>query len=366
MIYNHVTREYTGIVLERMKHLPPGGKMGDLPPHLQHKSFIRTGNKKTGGPNLRIIRLEMDRPSLTVTAYIFNKFVHPLENRYITPREAACLQDFPDDWIFAGSLGEVHHQVGNAVPVKLATAIAKSVADFLDKREIYGEIPIASYFCGAGGLDLGFEKASNELMQFQTVFSTDISPACGYTIKLNRPEWNFFLGDIKYFSGEFVLKQINTKPTIVIGGPPCQAFSVAGKQRGTKDLLGTLYRNYIEHISILEPEIVVMENVYGLRQIKNSNALEQIYRAFSKIGYEVKHQELLAADFGTPQMRRRLIFVATKGKNNFQFPTPTHVKEKNIFGQPIYQGAGRSFMHLPPPSLYDSTSSKSKIVSSFP
>jgi len=58
---NHETREYGGIVLERMKHLSPGGKMGDLPPHLQHESFIRTGKQKTGGPNLRLLRLEMDK-----------------------------------------------------------------------------------------------------------------------------------------------------------------------------------------------------------------------------------------------------------------------------------------------------------------
>jgi len=83
------TREYTGIALERIKHLPPGGKMGDIPQHLQHKSFVRKGDKKTGGPNMRLLRLEDDKPSLTVTAYIFNKFVHPHEDRYITPREAA-------------------------------------------------------------------------------------------------------------------------------------------------------------------------------------------------------------------------------------------------------------------------------------
>lgn len=353
MIHNHVARQYTGIVLERMKHLPIGGKMGDLPPYLQHKSFVRTGAKKTGGPNLRLVRLEMDRPSLTVTAYIFNKFVHPLEDRYITPREAACLQDFPDDWVFVGGLGEVHHQIGNAVPIKLAKAIAQSVVTFLTEKNIFGEIPIASYFCGAGGLDLGFEYASTDLVNFKTIFSTDIDRSCGYTIQFNRPEWNFFLGDITSFSGDFVLNQISRNPIIVIGGPPCQPFSVAGKQQGTKDSVGQLYRQYIDHISILAPEIVVMENVYGLKQVKRSNVLKQIYNAFSEIGYQVKHQELLAADFGTPQLRRRLIFVATKGKNYFKFPIPTYVKEKNIFGQPTYKGAGQSFIHLPPPYIYE-------------
>ncbi len=352
MIHNHITREYSGIVLERMKHLPVGGKMGDLPEHLQHESFVRTGAKKTGGPNMRLLRLTPEKPSLTVTAYIFNKFVHPEEDRYITPREAACLQDFPDDWVFVGGLGDVHHQIGNAVPVRLAKAIGESVASFLAKRGIVGDIPVASYFCGAGGLDLGFEQASNRSQCFTTVFATDIDKACGYTIQLNRPEWNFFLGDITQFSGDEVLTQMGKNPTVVIGGPPCQPFSVAGKQGATTDPLGQLYRDYIEHISILDPEIVIMENVYGLKQVKSSNVVAEIDDAFEKIGYEVTHKELLAADFGTPQMRKRLIFVATKGTNDFSFPIPTHGAELDMFGTKPYRGAGDSFSHLPRPHKY--------------
>ena len=352
MICNHITREYTGIVLERIKHLPSGGKMGDLPSHLQHQSFVRIGAKNTGGPNMRLLRLEMDKPSLTVTAYIFNKFVHPSEHRYITPREAACLQDFPDDWTFVGGLGETHQQIGNAVPIKLAKAIASSVASFLENLGIYGDIPVASYFCGAGGLDLGFERASSGNLKFKTVFATDIDKSCGYTIEINRPNWNFFLGDITCFSGEVVLDQIGGHPIVVIGGPPCQPFSVAGKQKATQDPLGTLYRNYIEHISILKPEIVIMENVYGLKQVKRLDMLKEIYSSFEDIGYEVKHQELIAADFGTPQLRRRLIFVATKRKNDFTFPLPTHSQEIDIFGGKVYEGAGKSFSHLPRPLVY--------------
>jgi len=366
MIHNHITREYSGIVLERMRHLPVGGKMGDLPEYLQHKSFVRTGAKKTGGPNMRLLRLTPKDPSLTVTAYIFNKFVHPEHDRYITPREAACLQDFPDDWAFVGGLGEVHHQVGNAVPVKLAKSIGIAVAEFLEERGIFGDIPIASYFCGAGGLDLGFEQATNERQSFNTIFATDIDKACGYTIQLNRPEWNFFLGDITKFSGEVVLNQIGRNPTVVIGGPPCQTFSVAGKQKATTDPLGRLYRDYIEHISILDPEVVIMENVYGLKQVKSSNVLAEINRAFKKIGYEVTHRELLAADFGTPQMRKRLIFVATKGTNGFAFPVPTHTPEPDMFGTKPYNGAGCSFSHLPDPQSYKKMPNKAMELTSIP
>ncbi len=132
-IPNHETREYTGIVLERMSLLSPGGRMGDLPEHLQHKSFVRKGAKKTGGPNMRLLRLEDDKPSLTVTAYIFNKFVHCNENRCITPREAAILQDFPIDYEFKGTLGQVQKQIGNAVPVLLATALASAVAKYFER-----------------------------------------------------------------------------------------------------------------------------------------------------------------------------------------------------------------------------------------
>ncbi len=347
MIRNHTTREYKGIVLERLKSLPQGGKMGDLPPHLQHESFIRTGVKKTGGPNMRMVRLEMNKPSLTVTAYIFNKFVHPKEHRYVTPREAACLQDFPDDWAFVGGLGEVHHQIGNAVPVKLATAIAASVSEYLVARGHKGKAPIASYFCGAGGLDLGFEAASTKELTFETVFTTDINKACGHTIQLNRPNWNFVIGDITKFSGNAVLNFIGTHPLVVIGGPPCQTFSVAGKQRATHDPLGQLYRDYIKHISILTPEIVILENVYGLKQVKRANVVQEIKDAFSEIGYHVQYQELLAADFGTPQLRRRLIFVATKGKKPFNFPLPTHSADLEMFECKPYAGAGNSFKHLP-------------------
>ena len=205
-IPNHETREYTGVVLERMLHLLPGGKMGDLPEHLQHESFVRKGAKKTGGPNMRLLRLEDDKPSLTITAYIFNKFVHSNENRYITPREAAVLQDFPIDYEFKGTLSQVQKQIGNAVPVKLATAIALAVAKYFKRLNKGGVLKIASYFTGAGGLDLGFEAASNHLLKFKTVFSTDVEQWAEATINHNRPEWNFCRADITKLEPKMVKK----------------------------------------------------------------------------------------------------------------------------------------------------------------
>lgn len=347
-VVNHETREYTGIVLERIKNLPPGGKMANLPDYLQHKSFVRKGAKKTGGPNMRLIRLEMDKPSLTVTAHIFNKFVHPTEDRYITPREAACLQDFPIDYQFCGTLGQVQKQIGNAVPVRLAKAIAGEIYHYFQRQNKSGIFQIASYFTGAGGLDLGFEQASNETINFETAFSTDIEDCIEKTIKKNRPKWNFFKADIRELKPEIVLDKIGKKPDIIIGGPPCQPFSVAGKQAATKDPLGVLYQDYVAHIHKLQPEIVVMENVYGLAQVKATNMIEEIYKSFNNIGYEITHKQLLATDYGTPQKRKRLLFIAAKNISYFGFPKPTHYESPNLLGLPIYNGAGASFRDLPP------------------
>lgn len=346
MIPNHSTRVYSGVVLERIKNLPPGGKMGDLPQHLQHKSFVRVGAKKTGGPNLRLLRLEYDKPALTITAYIFNKFVHPIENRYITPREAACLQDFPLYYEFKGTLGEVQKQIGNAVPVKLAKALANSVANYFQRKNITGQLDIASYFTGAGGFDLGFEQASTEVISFKTKFTTDIEVAVEQTIKANRPDWNFLRGDIRELSPEVVKKYIGKNPDIIIGGPPCQPFSVAGKQEATQNPLGELYRDYIRQIADLQPSIVIMENVYGMAQVKSIDMIKEIYKSFKEIGYQITHKELLAADFGTPQKRRRLFFVAAKDLHLFEFPQPTHCEFPNLLGLPTYEGVGSAFSKL--------------------
>lgn len=344
---NHETRNYTGIVLERMKHLPPGGKMGDLPEHLQHQSFVRKGDKKTGGPNMRLLRLEKEKPSLTVTAYIFNKFVHPKEDRYITPREAAVLQDFPLDYEFKGTLGQVQKQIGNAVPVGLAKELAKEVAKYFELLNKGGELKIASYFTGAGGLDLGFEQASDDTVQFETRFSTDIEKWAEATVSHNRPEWNFHREDITQLDPDSIKKVIGQCPDIIIGGPPCQPFSVAGKQKATNDPLGVLYRDYIRHVDALKPEIVVMENVYGLAQVKSANMIEEIYKSFQDIGYDVTHRELMAADYGVPQKRRRLFFVAAKNLHYFQYPHPTHCETENLLGLPLYRGAGAAILNLP-------------------
>jgi DNA (cytosine-5)-methyltransferase 1 len=322
-IPNHEPVFPQGIVRERIEHLPIGGKMKDIPERLWHPSYLRTGAKKTGGPNLRLYRL-CDEPSLTVTGYIFNKFVHPFEDRYLTAREAAVLQSFPNEWEFSGTKTQVHRQIGNAVPVKLGSAIAGSIGRFLNESfEMHKSAVVASYFTGAGGLDLGFELAETA-MAFETKFSTDYEVWSRDTITRNRPGWNFVLKDIRELKGAEVEGALGCTPDVIIGGPPCQPFSVAGKQKATDSPLGVLYADFIRHVDHLQPKVVVMENVYGLAQVKRVNMIELIRASFEAIGYEVTWTELNSADFGVPQRRRRMFFVAAKDIANYRFPSPTH------------------------------------------
>ena len=140
----HVRSKNSDLVVERIRHLPVGGRMKDIPEHLWHDSYLRVGEKNTGGPNLRLLRLDPSLPSNTVTAYIFNKFAHPIEDRYVTPREAARLQQFPDSHLFSGSIVSVQLQIGNAVPSGLAAAVAElaeAVAEEADAIADVSELP---------------------------------------------------------------------------------------------------------------------------------------------------------------------------------------------------------------------------------
>jgi len=165
-IFNHQPRRVGATVQERINALGIGQKMQDLPEHLWHESFrfyVKEDPTREGGPNLRMIRLDPEKPSLTVTAYIFNKFVHPYEDRFITPREAARLQGFPDEIEFKGSLTSAQMQVGNAVPVPLGKAVFQSILEHATETfPMESKFNALSLFSGAGGLDIAARQASRE------------------------------------------------------------------------------------------------------------------------------------------------------------------------------------------------------------
>lgn len=291
--------------------------MKDIPEHLWHDSFVRKGDKKTGGQNLRLLRLDPSKTSNTITAYIFNKFVHPTSDRYITPREAARIQQFPDSHKFAGPITSIQLQIGNAVPVGLARAIAEHVAGaFSDKK------PTAlSLFSGAGGMDLGFEKF------FEIKAAVESDKFSCQTLRENFLDVEIAESDIRNVVGKDV---VPGGVDLVFGGPPCQPFSAAGKQRGVKDPRGMLVDEFLRLVQELNPKFFVLENVQGLVYNQKGGALSYILDSAAAIGYETEWKVLNSANFGVPQSRMRLFVIGRKkGLASIGFPDPTHAGSKD-------------------------------------
>ncbi len=353
LVANHIARRVGSDVQRRIDALKIGQKMQDLPEELWHDSFkfyLKDDPNRQGGPNLRIIRIDPDKPSLTVTGYIFNKFVHPYENRFITVREAARLQGFPDNIKFEGTLTSTQLQVGNAVPVPLAETVFKSLVQQAKSLGFENRsLKAFSLFSGAGGMDIGAYLTGS----IETKVALDSwSDACA-TLR------GFFGGDIcvlendistvenplslwQKFSGEV------EKPDIVFGGPPCQAFSQAGKQKGFQDNRGGMIYEFLRFVEYLYPPFFVMENVSNLKGIAGGTLYQQIWDKMANLGYNISVGVLLAADFGTPQLRRRLFFLGCrKDIGSIRLPLSTHSPELELFGLLPYVTVGKAFVDLP-------------------
>lgn len=356
--FSHVARKAGGIVQERISALKIGQRMQDLPEELWHESFryyLKEDKNRKGGPNLRMIRLDPSQPSLTVTGFIFNKFVHPFEDRFITAREAARLQGFPDSFKFAGTLTSIQRQIGNAVPVQLAQAVANAI---LTHHEVVVGEPSAtlsaiSLFSGAGGMDIGIHAAGNPSLAFHTLACVEYDKDCCDTLARNfAGETQVLQADISQTSADDLLSACGLVPGelgLLAGGPPCQSFSQAGKQKGTSDPRGTLIFDYLRLVDGLRPKYFILENVSNLKGVDGGALLKAIEAEIDLLGYNFSKEVLCAADFGTPQMRKRIIFIGSRKElGKVSPPSPTHFPDKSpsLFGKP-YIGVGKAFEGLP-------------------
>ena len=177
-------------------------------------------------------------------------------------------------------------------------------------------------FCGAGGLSEGFRQAG-----FQVLAGNDFFDAAGATFVATHPEAQFLPGPIQDHSAEDFLRAARLRPgelTVLVGGPPCQGFSVYNHQRGLHDERSSLYREYLRIVEGLAPEWVVLENVTGMTSAGGGAAVNAILAGLKKLGYDVQSQILRAEDFGVPQERRRIIFIGNRIGVPIRFPEPTH------------------------------------------
>lgn len=359
-VFNHEPRKVGIDVQRRINALKIGQKMQDLPEELWHDSFryyVKEDPNRKGGPNLRMIRLDPNEPSLTVTGYIFNKFVHPYENRFITPREAARLQGFPDELEFKGTLTSVQQQVGDAVPIQLGRAVFESLLEAMVKTWPSKKRFLAlSLFSGAGGFDLAAAQANHSS-------GAVIQPFACVEIEKDRCEtlMGYFGDELKIFQEDIRAVVANDllldcsvpkdQVDIVYGGPPCQSFSQAGKQQGTHDPRGDLIFEFIRMVSEIHPPFFVMENVPNLKGIDNGNLLQEILQEMQGLGYSVKSRILTATHYGSPQRRKRLIFLGTRKDITVKayLPEPKYGNKPSLFPRLPVKTVADAFAGLPSP-----------------
>ena len=186
------------------------------------------------------------------------------------------------------------------------------------------KLNVIDLFCGAGGMSYGFEKAG-----FNILLGVDSNKTSIKTFELNHKNSNVLCGDIRGISASEIKKMIGSKKVdIIIGGPPCQGFSMAGR-RVPNDPRNSLFREYLRIVRELKPKIFVMENVRGLLSMKNNNGekvIDVIIQEFTKIKYKTKCYKVNTADYGVPQRRQRIFIIGTRRINDFIFTEPTHHK----------------------------------------
>lgn len=173
-------------------------------------------------------------------------------------------------------------------------------------------------FSGAGGFSLGFDNKN-----FQNIFSIDIEPNFCETYKYNFPNHNLIEKDICELSDSAMQNLIKfNEIDVVIGGPPCQGFSIAGNigRKFVDDPRNRLFKEFVRVVKVVKPKFFVMENVARLYTHKKGQTRNEIIKDFEKLGYKVDCKILNSADYCVPQIRNRAIFIGSSENIEIKFP----------------------------------------------
>lgn len=175
---------------------------------------------------------------------------------------------------------------------------------------------VVELFCGCGGTSKGFEMAG-----YDVALGIDIHKPSISTFSKNHPHSIAILGDIKKITPESIKKMLGgRKVDVLIAGVPCQGFSLNNRKRHSDDKRNFLYMEFIKYISVLKPKIAILENVSGMISTSNGEFIKNIENDIARSGgMKVASRLLLAADYGVPQLRRRLVFVGIKNDKTFDF-----------------------------------------------
>jgi DNA (cytosine-5)-methyltransferase 1 len=363
VLYNHQASKLSEKDMLMVESVPAGGNWKNIPESIPSERLKQI--RKTGGRTTYYGRLRYGMPSYTISTY-FNRpgngcHMHPddgsngvkAQHRLITFREAARLQSFPDNFRFYGTKTSMLKQIGNAVPPLLAKAVASCTK----------ELTFVDLFSGAGGMSTGFCMDGKEL-----VGAIEYDKNICETFRLNHDMGNHILveGDItQKATKEELLSRVRynlngRKLGIVVGGPPCQGFSLAGN-RFIDDPRNTLFREFVDIVASLKPKVFIMENVPGLLSMKSGAVISEIKKCFEKLDYIVSSPKILKAeDYGVPQRRRRLFLVGHLNNISIEFPPKQllSLNENLIYPKaitvqeaisdlpPIYSGLGKDEWYI--------------------
>lgn len=227
------------------------------------------------------------------------------------------------------------------------------------------ELKALSFFSGCMGLDLGLEREG-----IKVLLACEVDAAARKTIELNRSDMAL-IGDIRNYSAAEIREKAGLSSTdeidVVVGGPPCQAFSSAGKRQGFNDDRGNVFLTFIDLIIELNPRFAVIENVRGLlsaplkhrpHEMRGGNfptlsqdeqrggALLFIMQRLKEAGYGISFNLYNAANFGSPQQRERVVIACSRDGEKLPYLTPTH-SEKRLYGLPTWKSLREALEGLP-------------------
>lgn len=189
----------------------------------------------------------------------------------------------------------------------------------LEKKISNKKYNVVDLFSGAGGFSLGFKNSG----YFNILLSIDNNINLSETYEKNFKDVQHLVRDILSFTEEEIKKIVENKTIdVIIGGPPCQGFSLAGNigRLEQSDDRNKLFLGYINFVKIIQPKIFIMENVAKLVTHNKGKTYETIKILFEEIGYNLEYKILNSKDYGVPQERRRVFIVGKKEKRMFNFP----------------------------------------------
>jgi DNA (cytosine-5)-methyltransferase 1 len=372
---NHIILNHSDIVKRRYELIPEGGKLPkpeDLPEDIRRKNF---GNTYT----------RLDRKTISSTIVPGNNAlpVHPYLPRSLTPREAARIQTFPDDFIFKGDRRSQCILVGNAVPPLLAAKLADSIDKFIndvDYEEIKtnhividekfkliktrnskksGRVSLrfADLFSGVGGFTEGLKNAG-----LDCILGADFDRYAVEAYRKNHTDHECLEADLsdEEIQHNIAIRLKEQKVDLVVGGPPCQGFSIFGKRRfvNTKnhqiseDKRNNLVFAFANIVIKSEAKWFIMENVPGILSAQNGEYVKAIQEFFAENGYRTECKVINAADYGAPQLRKRFLLIGTKTDLIIPFPKPKYFLTPDSWQLP-YRTVGEVITDLMDPSSYD-------------